>query len=80
MLSGTKLNPFKPQSSHLSLITTGDHYAVATKGWFCLEVQDLLCIVAVMGRVHTLPGISKRLWCQQCKVAVLPMNIAPAFN
>jgi hypothetical protein len=38
VLSGREPKPFKPQSTHLSLITTGDQYAVATKGPFSLEV------------------------------------------
>jgi NADH dehydrogenase FAD-containing subunit len=38
LLSGQELRPFVPQSTHLALITTGDKYCVATKGWFCLEV------------------------------------------
>ena len=38
VLSGRDPKPFKPQSTHLSLITTGGLYAVATNGPFCLEV------------------------------------------
>ena len=40
LLSGRKLKPFKPQSRHLSLITTGNEYAVATRGFFCVEVSS----------------------------------------
>ncbi|KAA6421181.1 MAG: water dikinase [Trebouxia sp. A1-2] len=36
-LQGENLKAFKPQTSWLSLITSGSKYAVATKGWFCLE-------------------------------------------
>ena len=38
LLTGKALKPFVPQSTFLSLITTGDRYAVGTKGPFCLEV------------------------------------------
>ncbi len=43
LLSGRTLKPFKPQSTHLSLITTGNQYAVATKGFLCIEVRDHTC-------------------------------------
>lgn len=42
LLGGEALKAFKPQTSWLSLITSGSKYAVATKGWFCLEVWCLL--------------------------------------
>ena len=38
-LQGQDLAAFKPQTSWLSLITTGRKYAVATKGWFCIEAS-----------------------------------------
>ena len=38
-LTGEPLKPFKPQTSFLSLITTGRKYAIATRGPFCLEVR-----------------------------------------
>lgn len=38
-LQGQDLEAFKPQTSWLSLVTTGRKYAVATKGWFCIEVS-----------------------------------------
>lgn len=44
LLCGEELQPFVPQRTHLSIITTGDQYAVATKGWLCLEV----CLPAVL--------------------------------
>ncbi|KAL3145556.1 hypothetical protein ABBQ32_003381 [Trebouxia sp. C0010 RCD-2024] len=37
LLKGQELRAFKPQTSWLSLITSGSKYAVATKGWLCLE-------------------------------------------
>jgi len=36
-LSGEPLEPFVPQSTWLSLITTGDKYCVGTKGWIGLQ-------------------------------------------
>jgi len=36
--AGWPLQRFSPQRTYLSLISTGDRYAVATKGPFCLEV------------------------------------------
>lgn len=39
-LQGQDLEAFKPQTSWLSLITTGRKYAVATKGWFCIEASS----------------------------------------
>lgn len=47
LLRGEALKAFKPQTSWLSLITSGSKYAVATKGWFCLEVLCLSCLLAV---------------------------------
>ncbi|CAL8466157.1 g5693 [Coccomyxa elongata] len=41
LLTGERLRPFVPQSTHLGLITTGDTYAVATKGWLCFEAAWL---------------------------------------
>jgi selenide,water dikinase len=38
LLRGRPLQRFSPQRTYLSLISTGDRYAVATKGPFCLEV------------------------------------------
>ena len=38
LLRGEALRPFVPQSTFLSLITTGERYAIGTKGPFCLEV------------------------------------------
>ena len=42
LLTGEQLRPFVPQSTHMGLITTGDKYAVFTKGWLCFEVSLLL--------------------------------------
>ena len=42
LLTGEPLKPFKPQTSFLSLITTGRKYAIATRGAFCLEVRTFL--------------------------------------
>ncbi|KAK9835460.1 hypothetical protein WJX74_000508 [Apatococcus lobatus] len=36
-LKGEPLQPYLPQSSNLSLISTGNRYAVGDKGWLCLE-------------------------------------------
>ncbi|KAF5839251.1 hypothetical protein DUNSADRAFT_1285 [Dunaliella salina] len=36
-LSGEPLEPFVPQKSWLSLVTTGDKYCVGTKGWIGLQ-------------------------------------------
>ncbi len=41
-LKGEPLQTYIPQSSNLSLISTGDQYAVGDKGWLCLEVGALL--------------------------------------
>ncbi|KAK9902254.1 hypothetical protein WJX75_009733 [Coccomyxa subellipsoidea] len=41
LLTGERLRPFVPQSTHLGLISTGDKYAVATKGWLCFEAAWL---------------------------------------
>ena len=40
-LAGEPLKPFKPQTSFLSLITTGRKYAIATRGSLCLEVRGI---------------------------------------
>lgn len=42
LLTGEQLRPFVPQTTHLALITTGDTYAVATKGWLCFEASPHL--------------------------------------
>ena len=47
LLTGKPLKPFVPQSTFLSLITTGDRYAIGTKGPFCLEVCPTLSCFAV---------------------------------
>ena len=39
---GQPLQPFQPQSTFLSLITTGRKHAIASKGWLCFEVR--LCV------------------------------------
>ena len=41
LLQGEALQPFSPQSTYLSIITTGDRYAVAVKSWLCLEVAPV---------------------------------------
>lgn len=35
--AGLPLQPYVPQSSFLSLITTGDRYCIGTKGWVTLQ-------------------------------------------
>ena len=35
---GEELVPYVPQTTWLSLITTGTKHVVGTKGWLCLEV------------------------------------------
>ncbi len=39
LLEGRPLRPLRPQATYLSLITFGDHCALATKGPLCLEVE-----------------------------------------
>ena len=39
LLLGRPLQPFVPQTTFLSLITTGRQHAIASKGWLCFEVQ-----------------------------------------
>ncbi len=40
-LAGEPLAPFVPQSKFLSLITTGDRYAVASRGWLAAQGRML---------------------------------------
>jgi selenide,water dikinase len=40
-LAGKLPQPFRPQRRHLALITTGDRYAVASRGPFALEGRYL---------------------------------------
>lgn len=56
LLKGQELRAFKPQTSWLSLITSGSKYAVATKGWLCLEVCASPA-VAALGSVFN-PALS----------------------
>ena len=48
LLLGRPLRPFRPQSSYLSIITTGGQHAVAIKGWLVLEVRLVQSCSAVI--------------------------------
>lgn len=39
LLLGRPLQPFVPQTTFLSLITTGRQHAIASKGWLCFEAR-----------------------------------------
>jgi hypothetical protein len=43
LLLGRPLQPFVPQMTFLSLITTGRQHAIASKGWLCFEAR--YCII-----------------------------------
>jgi hypothetical protein len=53
LLLGRPLQPFVPQTTFLSLITTGRQHAIASKGWLCFEVQISFAINCCEGtRAH----------------------------